>query len=187
MPSFLSLSLSPAHQDAFADETKGRSNRPKVVLGSSSAREKVLSLLSLCCLPPRRLLLIFLGVVQGKEFRLFHAKNVLRPQLLFKDPVDNSQAPWVPHPYRQSRQPSVSAPLDSPSLVLSTACISSLGEGTRACTGTAMSKEMEGHLVSQLGITPPTQPPAPMYVAPLCGVRPLLSLADALLPTRLCG
>lgn len=45
------------------------------------------------------------GLTQGKDFYLFHGSNVLRPQLQFKDPVDNSHKPWIPLPYRRGEIP----------------------------------------------------------------------------------
>ncbi len=39
---------------------------------------------------------VFTGETETKSFRMMHAKNVSRPQMKFKDKVDNSNTPFVP-------------------------------------------------------------------------------------------
>ena len=36
------------------------------------------------------------GKTESKSFRMMHAKNVSRPQLKFKEKVDNTNTPFVP-------------------------------------------------------------------------------------------
>eukprot|EP01087_Luapelamoeba_hula_P008734 TRINITY_DN2205_c0_g1_i2.p1 TRINITY_DN2205_c0_g1~~TRINITY_DN2205_c0_g1_i2.p1 ORF type:complete len:865 (+),score=96.17 TRINITY_DN2205_c0_g1_i2:129-2723(+) len=63
--------------DSYADQVNGTSNAPQIVVSA---------------LAP-----------QGRgDYHLFHASNVLRPQLKFKDPPDNTNTPWIPWHLRGS-------------------------------------------------------------------------------------
>lgn len=104
--------------DNFADEARGQSNRPKVVVTTTTTQEK------------------------GRDFHLFHGSNVLRPQLQFKDPVDNTHTPWMPVPYRNGQRPTPAPP-------------------------SALPRDLETHISTQLGITLPEESfsmyPHPFY------------------------
>ncbi|KAL6069801.1 Exosome component 10 [Balamuthia mandrillaris] len=102
--------------DSFEDELKGQSNAPKVVYGHTVASANTIA--------PNL-------TTKGRDYYMFHGSNVLRPQLQFKDPVDNSNTPWIPHAYRKDSVASKIKEREPKNI---------------------LPKEIQKHLSSQLGI-----------------------------------